>query len=382
MKRRLVLITEIIAPYRIPVFNSLASRADIELQVIFLSETDPSLRQWLVYKDEICFSYEVLPAFRRRLGNYNLLINRDVEAALRRARPQVILCGGYNYLASWQAQRWAGKQRVPFLLWLESTAADRRSRSAVVEALKRRFLARCQAFVVPGKASKSYLQHFAVSDGSIFVAPNAVDNAFFLEHAARARAGCEALRAKLNLPDRYFLYAGRLVRAKGVFELLDAYVKLDAALRSAIGLVFVGDGPARSKLMELAVHVQPGIVQFAGFVQRAGLADFYTLADALVFPTHSDTWGFVVNEAMACGLPVIASEVAGCVADLVEDQATGLVVPASDVASLAIAMGFLAGQPEVRAQMGQLGAERIRDYSPEACAAGIARAVLTVGGRP
>jgi hypothetical protein len=68
MKRRVVLITEIIAPYRIPVFNALAARDDIDLHVIFLSETDPSLRQWLVHKDEIRFTYEVLPSIRRRIG--------------------------------------------------------------------------------------------------------------------------------------------------------------------------------------------------------------------------------------------------------------------------------------------------------------------------
>jgi glycosyltransferase involved in cell wall biosynthesis len=379
MKRRLVVITEIIAPYRIPVFNVLAAYDDIDLHVIFLSETDPSLRQWLVYKDEIRFSYEVLPAFRQRLGKYNLLINRGLDAALRHTRPESILCGGYNYLASWQALRWAGKHRVPFLLWLESTAADQRRRTAVVEVLKRRFLARCQAFVVSGKASKAYLRQFALPDASIFQAPNAIDNAFFIEHAEQARAGRDVIRAKLSLPDRYFLYVGRLVPAKGVFELLDAYAKLDPALRSVVGLVLVGDGPARSDLMERAAHIRPGLIQCSGFVQKDGIAAYYALADALVFPTHSDTWGFVVNEAMACALPVIVTEVAGCVADLVEDGWNGKVAPVNDPAKLASAMEYLAVRDELRADMGTRSAQRIVSYSPEACAAGIAEAVATCG---
>jgi len=375
MKRRLVLITEIIAPYRIPVFNVLAARDDIDLHVIFLSETDSSLRQWLVYKDEIRFSYEVLPAFRRRLGKYNLLINRGLGSALKRARPQAILCGGYSYLASWQALRWASKAHVPFLLWLESTAADRRRRSPVIEALKRRFVARCQAFVVPGKASRAYLQQFAVPDTFIFEAPNAVDNAFFMEHAEQARADHDALRAKLGLPARYFLYTGRLVSAKGVFELLDAYAKLGPALRSVVGLVLVGDGPARSELTERAARIQPGEIQLTGFVQKDGLASFYAFADALVFPTHSDTWGFVVNEAMACGLPVVVADVAGCVADLVEDGWNGKIVPVKDPAHLASAMEYLAMRDDLRSEMGRRSAQRVAGYSPNACAAGIAEAV-------
>ena len=76
MKRRLVILTEIISPYRIPLFNILAQHAEVDLHVIFLAETDPTLRQWQVYKDEIQFSYQVLPSWRRRLGRYNILLNR------------------------------------------------------------------------------------------------------------------------------------------------------------------------------------------------------------------------------------------------------------------------------------------------------------------
>ena len=65
---RLAIFTEIIAPYRIPVFNALAALPELDLHVFFLSETDPSLRQWRVYKDEISFSYDVLPAWRQRLA--------------------------------------------------------------------------------------------------------------------------------------------------------------------------------------------------------------------------------------------------------------------------------------------------------------------------
>ena len=103
MKRRLVILTEIIAPYRIPVFNALAAQPEIDLHVIFLSETDRSLRQWPVYKEEISLSHEVLPHWRRRIGKYNLLLNVGVTASLDRIRPQAIVCGGYSYISSWNA---------------------------------------------------------------------------------------------------------------------------------------------------------------------------------------------------------------------------------------------------------------------------------------
>ncbi len=66
MSRRLVILTEIIAPYRIPVFNVPARRAGLDLHVIFLAETDKAVRQWRVYKNEVCFSHQVLPFWRWR----------------------------------------------------------------------------------------------------------------------------------------------------------------------------------------------------------------------------------------------------------------------------------------------------------------------------
>ena len=142
----------------------------------------------------------------------------------------------------------------------------------MVEALKRRFVKHCQGFVVPGKASREYLRGFGVQERLIFQAPNAVDNRFFMEHAARARSTGSATRAAIHVPERYFLYVGRLVPAKGLFELLDAYAKLDLALRSEVGLVIVGDGAARAALMESARRISPGVIHFPGFVHKDGLA--------------------------------------------------------------------------------------------------------------
>lgn len=380
MKRRLVILTEIISPYRIPLFNALSQHESVDLHVIFLAETDPMLRQWRVPKDEIRFSSEILPSFRLRFGNSNLLINRGLESALRRGRPDVIVCGGYNYLSSWQAVFWAKKRNVPFLLWTESNAADHRGGSAVVEGLKRKFLGLCHGFVVPGAASKSYLQQLGVSEERIFKAPDAVDNQLFTQSAQRARANRGDLRKRIGVPERYFLNVGRLIRAKGVLDLLDAYGRLDEEIRAAVGLVFVGDGAAKEELTQRASVVRPGTVKFSGFVQKEHLADFYALADVLVFPTHSDPWGLVVNEAMACSLPVIASDVAGCVRDLVEDGWNGAVVPARDVAKLCSSMEFLAKREDLRAQMGERSLQRVTAYSPEVCAAGIAQAAIVVRG--
>jgi glycosyltransferase involved in cell wall biosynthesis len=381
MRRRLLLLTEIISPYRIPLFNALARHEAVDLHVIFLAETDPNLRQWQVYKEEIKFSYQVLPAWRRRVGRYNALLNYGLDRALTAADPDVILCGGYSYVASWQALLWARVHNTPFLLWSESNLQDLRRGLALVEFLKREFLHKCSGFVVPGLSGRCYLRTHKIKDDFIFTAPNAVDNDFFTAASAAVRANEAARRKELNLPDRYFLFAGRLVREKGVFELLSSYAKLDGKLRQRVGLVFVGDGPVRRQLEEQASSISPGMIRFAGFAQREQLAAYYALAEILTLPTYTDPWGLVVNEAMACGLPIILSRIAGCAADLVKENWNGLLIQPRDISSLADAMENLGNHPNISVTMGANSALHIAHYSPAEWSAGIGRALASIGGR-
>jgi 1,2-diacylglycerol 3-alpha-glucosyltransferase len=382
MTRRMVILTEIISPYRIPLFNALAQHRDSDLHVIFLAETDPNLRQWKVYKEEIQFSYQVLPSWRRQVGPYNILLNRGLESALSAAAPDAIVCGGYNYAASWQALLWARRRDLPFLLWSESHQHELRQNRPLVEFLKTEFLRRCDGFLVPGRAAQEYLVAHKIKPQRIFTVPNAVDNELFATAAAKARTTERAWRRQGNLPDRYFLFVGRLVREKGVFELLTAYAKLNEPLRRQVGLVFAGEGDCRRELESTAAAVLPGNVRFAGFQHRDQLAAYYAFAEVVVLPTYSDTWGLVVNEAMACGLPIIVSNAAGCEPDLVRANWNGLVVPPMDVTALCSAMESLATQPQVRRIMGANSACHISRYSPRQWSEGVSQAMeATVGWR-
>jgi 1,2-diacylglycerol 3-alpha-glucosyltransferase len=379
MTCRLVILTEIISPYRIPLFNRLAGEPGVDLHVIFLAETDPGLRQWEVYKKEIKFSYEVLSSWRRRVGKYNVLLNFGLSPALKTAPPDLILCGGYNYFASWQALHWARSHRVPFLLWSESNLQDIRHGHTLVELLKAEFLNRCSGFVVPGRSAREYLHTQKMDDARIFTAPNAVDNDLFRAATEATRLQPDHWRKELGLPNRYFLFVGRFVSQKGVFDLLSAYAKLDESTREQVGLVYVGDGTARRELEERATAITGGMVRFAGFVQRDRLTTYYALAEVLILPTYSDPWGLVVNEAMACGLPVIVSQVAGCAADLVKENWNGLLISPGDVPSLTTSMEKIVSSLDARASMGANSARLVSDYSPIEWSRGIVRAIEALG---
>jgi 1,2-diacylglycerol 3-alpha-glucosyltransferase len=374
--RRVLILSEIISPYRIPVFNALAEHESVDLHVVFLSETDAGLRQWRVYKDEIRFSYEVLPSARFRAGRSSVLLNWKLRSCLEKFAPEAIICGGYNYVASWEALWWAKNHQTELILWSESNGHDARSGLGLVESLKTYFLSRCDRFVVPGRASCEYLQTLGSGERSITIAPNAVDNDWFQTQARSVRDRSPEFRKRLALPSRFLLFVGRLVPEKGVFDLLDAYAKLASDTRSQIGLVFAGDGPSKAELERRAQSVLPGEITFPGFLHREDLAGLYALAEALILPTHSDTWGLVVNEAMACGLPIILTSVAGCSSDLIENGWNGYIVPPRNPEELRAAINLLMQDPQLRQKMSARSLERIEHYSPEACANGLAAAAL------
>jgi 1,2-diacylglycerol 3-alpha-glucosyltransferase len=377
---RVLILSEIISPYRIPVFNALAVHDGIDLHVVFLAETDPGLRHWRVYKDEIRFSYEILRSRRLHIGQGNFLLNWGLKPALRDFSPHTLICGGYNYPASWQALVWSYRHGCQFILWSESNSHDARARRPWIEFLKSRFLEHCDGFVVPGRASREYLESLGQGHKNIFTAPNAVDNDWFGNSASRLPTNEIEFRKKFELPSRYVLFVGRMIPEKGVFDLLEAYGKLGPDLRSNVGLVFAGEGVSRKELERQSRELAPGTVRFPGFLQREELAPLYALADVLILPTHSDPWGLVVNEAMASGLPIIVSSAAGCSADLVLDGRNGFVVPPRNSERLSLAIETLLQNPQLRQEMSRESTARIRAHSPEACAHGLAGAVIS-GGR-
>ena len=162
--------------------------------------------------------------------------------------------------------------------------------------------------------------------------------------------------------------------AKGLATLLDAWTHVTADAE----LLIAGTGSLDDAVRQRVASASMPPVRLLGHQDREQLADRYAEADVFVFPSVSDPWGLVVNEAMAAGLPVIASSAPGAVDDLVEDHHNGLVVPPFEAGRLADAMELLAGDGALRRTMGQRSSERIRRFEPLDWARGMRAAVLSV----
>lgn len=346
---RVTLLTEIPAPYRIPLFNALSGRVD--LHVLFLRERNPD-RPYDLHADEFRFAWSVLPGFDVTVRRRWLVANRGVVRAL--GGSDAVVVGGWNQPAFWTALAWCRARRVPAVLWSESTSPDRRSGRH--ERLKRAMLRIPDAFVVPGKAAGEYLQALGVAPERIALAPNAVDATIF--------GSVEPTRA--DGPVR-LLAVGRLAPEKG----------LDTLLLAAEGLpvevVLAGTGPEESRLRAMAGST----VTFLGHVERDALPALYADADVLVMPSRSEPWGMALNEAALAGLPLVSTTSAGAAWDLIDHGVNGFRLPPDDVRALREALSRLVEDAGFRAAAGSRSREIATRFTPEEWA----DAVATVVGR-
>ncbi|WP_431857281.1 glycosyltransferase [Azospirillum sp.] len=233
---------------------------------------------------------------------------------------------------------------VPGFLY-DGISLYHRLAAPVIGALWRR-----AAAVVANSDGLAALARRFAPDVGVRVVPNGVDTGLF-----RPAEAPEAERKDGRLR---LLIVGRLVRQKGVDCILEAMARLDAP----VSLRVVGDGGAREELERQAAALGlSGRVAFVGWAAREELPAAYRAADAFVFPSRDEGMPNVVLEAMASGLPVIATDIAGN-RELVVDGETGVLLATDDVPALAAAIARLAADPELCRRFGAAGRRRVVDH--------------------
>jgi glycosyltransferase involved in cell wall biosynthesis len=207
--------------------------------------------------------------------------------------------------------------------------------SRLVTRLKKLALRFADVFIAQGRLAKQYLLSLGVSADRIRILPiNCVDVDTLNENSQPRELVGRRVREQLGIePRRIILFVGRLVEGKGLFVLLEAYALLKK-LYSDLGLVVVGGGPERRRLEEQVAQQELPDVYLVGPQEYEDLPGFYGMAECLVLPTYSDTWGLVVLEAFACGLPVVTTTRCGSVPDLISERGTGAVVEPGNPTSL------------------------------------------------
>ncbi len=230
------------------------------------------------------------------------------------------------------------------------------------------------AFVAIARDIHHELRTMGVPEARIWDIPNGVDVERF---APATPAERRALRQKLHLPDApLFIFVGRLTVAKGLDILLNAWAQRDAALADAC-LALVGDGELRERMVQQAhsLGLDRSVI-FTG--STTDTAPYLRAADAFVLPSRTEGMPVALLEAMACGLPCIATRVGGS-AELIDDGQNGRLIAPEDVAALARALPEAFSTPAWGARARQRIVER---YAMDAVAQryiGLYEAALTHG---
>jgi len=300
---------------------------------------------------------------------------RELSRALNGIRPDAVVCVGYSDPEIHQAVAWSLRRGLPLVTCSDSTYDDE-ARTGLKEAFKRLVVSAFDAALVAGSRAHDYLGTLGLDGDRLFQPWDVVDNAHFELGSDAARRSPAEARARLKLPEQYFLCVSRFVPKKNLGRLVEAYARYAAgAGNSPWSLVLSGTGPMEADLRAQAAGLG-ALVCFPGFLQYNDLPACYGLAGALILPSVSDQWGLVVNEAMAAGLPVLVSSRCGCAPDLVRDGVNGFAFEPGDAAAIGDLLTRIAGMsPEERASMGARSREIVAAFTPQAFAAGMKAAV-------
>jgi glycosyltransferase involved in cell wall biosynthesis len=386
---RLAAVTSHPVQYQAPLFRRLAAHPEIELTVFYGERWgldtcfDPDFGVDLRWDVPLTAGYAARFLPNRGWGDgFFRVLNPGVVGALGRGRFDAVLVHSYAHATALLAYLGAALGRIPVLLRTESERL--RPRPLRVRAARRVLLApllRSTAAVLAiGSTNREFYLHHGVPPERTFWTPYGVDNDFFATFAReRARHRCE-VRSELGLaPDApVVLFAGKLIPRKRPADLIDAVAALATAPRPS--LLFVGAGALRGALETRARAAAVGS-RFVGFRNQSEIGRYYAAADVFVLPSEFETWGLVLNEAMACGLPVVASTGAGATRDLVVEGVNGFACPAGDVATIARALARLLGDAAFRERAGRASREIVDRCSIERSVEGIGRALAYVTGR-
>lgn len=364
--------------YYTPIFRELAARCD--LTVFFAHRQTAEQQAQIGYGVAFDWDVDLLSGYESRFltnvsrqpstSRFGGCNTPEIADRIAEGRFDAFVVPGWSLRSYWQAARACRRLGVPVMVRGDSQlGTPRRAALRLAKELAfPRVMKLFDGYLYVGQRNRAYLEHYGAPTDRLFFSPHCVDNAAFRAASQRAEGAA----------GRRVLFVGRLVPYKRPLDVVAAAARLAAAGRP-IELTIAGAGELEGDLRTAAQAAGLGVT-FLGFVNQSRLPEVYAAADALVLPSGAEeTWGLVVNEAMACGVPAVVSDAVGCGPDLVEPGVTGEVAPLDDVGALATAIDrVLTFDPALTRH--HLG-ERMKVYSPEQAVTGILEAGAALAGR-
>lgn len=381
-RKKLIAVETHPIQYKVPLFRSLAKHPALDFKVLYAmlpDETQQGAGFGVSFSWDLPllegYPCQVLDNVAQKPGvtHFSGCDTPDIYDFLKRERPDAVLVNGWVVKTCLQALWACRRLGIPCLVRGEANLL--RPRAAWKHLMHRLLLHQYAGCLYIGAANKAFYAFHGIPESRLFFAPYAVDNQYFSEKAnGDAR---RTIRARHGIPDDAvtFLFTGKLETKKHPLDLMKAVLRLPPELSTRLHVLYVGDGELRAELERYGRDYRLPCT-LTGFINQGELPAYYAAADVLVLPSDAgETWGLVVNEAMASGLPAIVSDRVGCCKDLISDQHGGRSFPFGNVDHLAECLASYVRDP-VRAVREGLEARRIiAGYGLEQVVVGVVSAV-------
>lgn len=277
-------------------------------------------------------SYNKLPATE---------IHQRVLSILLGLAPQVVFAPATPFPEGMAAVSYRNRTTARVIV-MDDAVEFAVNRNPFKELVKRLVHQNVDGVFIPAPSHRNYFLRLGFPPERIVYGVDAVDNDYFRDKAAEARASSDDFRKALGLPDNFFLFVGRLLPRKGLDTLLHTF----RDYRSTQGiagwdLVLVGKGEFN---YQNVASIQG--IHFLGPHYGEDLAHIYGLARALIVPSLKDPWGLVINEGMAAGLPILASLGCGATQTLIEEGVNGWAFAPEDTQHLTTLMARMSNLSE------------------------------------
>jgi glycosyltransferase involved in cell wall biosynthesis len=378
--------------YMTPIFRRMAKHPRLELRVAYCSlrgaETgyDPEFGAQVKWDVPLLDGYEWTHVPNKGSGTETFwgMNNPGLKKIIREGNFDAVLSLlGYTRASFWIARSAAKQARAAFLFGADATTLEPRDGKVWKKWFKRitwpQIFGLADQVVVPSSGTRDLMRTLGIPEDRITLTPYSVDNDWWMARAAGVDRTFERQKLGLGEEEMAILFCAKLQPWKRPMDLLAAFAK---ARVPDSRLIFAGEGPERAELEAEAARL--GIrsrVVFLGFVNQSSLPAVYKIVDLMVLPSSYEPFAVVVNEAMCCGCPVMASDQVGAARDLVRPVAPDFVFPAQNVDALAERLAAALQDRARLARLKEAAVAHIKTWSPERNIEATIRAVETAVGR-
>ena len=351
---KLLFITNVPSPYRVEFFKELGKLCDVT--VLFEKATsDERDSSWKNYSFD-GFNGIILKSIKKSAEK---AFCPSVIKYLSSKKFDRIIVADVASLTGMLAIQYMKLLHIPY--YIEGDGAFAKSGNGFKEKVKRHFIKGAKGYFSTSQMHDEYYLAYGADEKRIFRYPfTSLKNEDVLQEIPKYEQKL-ALREELGMREKHIVLAvGRFIYIKGFDILLDAAKNIS----KNVGVYFVGGEPTEEYLKFVQENNLHNI-HFIGFKNKNDLKKYYIAADISVLPTRGDAWGLVINEAMACGLPVITTN--RCIAglELVKNDVNGYIVPVDDSESIAISINKIINDSLLLEKMATNSLETIKDYTIE-----------------